>query len=79
MLESTVTERGQTTLPRDIRRTLDLQPGDRIRYVVEGDHVRILPVRAVAELKGLLKADRKPISIEEMDDAIATGARRESS
>jgi len=76
MQESTVTDRGQTTLPRDIRiRTaLDLQPGDRIRYVVEGAHVRILPVRAVADLKGMLKNSRTPVSLDDMDAAVAQGA-----
>ncbi len=74
MQESTVTDRGQTTLPRDIRTALDLQPGDRIRYVVEGAHVRILPVRAVADLKGMLKNSRTPVSLDDMDAAVAQGA-----
>ena len=36
---STVTRKGQTTLPLQIREALHLQPGDRISYEVLGDSV----------------------------------------
>lgn len=35
MLLSTVTERGQTTLPKGVRAALDIGPHDRIAYIVE--------------------------------------------
>lgn len=76
MQESTVTVRGQTTLPRDVRRALGLRPGDRVRYVLldEGE-VRLVRTRPVLELAGLLhRPGRAPVSLEEMDAAIAAGA-----
>ena len=38
---STISSKGQTTVPVAIRRTLDLHPGDAIAYEVEGDKVSI--------------------------------------
>ena len=73
MQESTITSKGQTTLPRDVRRALDLQAGDRIRYVVEGGEVRILPVRKLGELRGIIKTQH-PVSLDKMDAAIRDGA-----
>ena len=38
---STISSKGQTTVPVAIRRSLDLHPGDAIAYEVDGDKVRI--------------------------------------
>ncbi|WP_127904392.1 AbrB/MazE/SpoVT family DNA-binding domain-containing protein [Solirhodobacter olei] len=77
MAESTVTIKGQTTLPKAIRQALDLQPGDRLRYVILDDgEVRLMRERPVSELSGLLKRPGQgPVTLEEMDEAIAQGAR----
>ena len=46
MVESTVTSRGRTTLPKAVREALGIVRGDRLRYVVcEDSRVRMLPVR----------------------------------
>ena len=77
MTESTVTSRGQTTLPKAVRTALGVKPGDRIRYVVLEDGVRILPMRPVARLFGAFGHDGPPASLEDMDRAIAEGASEE--
>jgi AbrB family looped-hinge helix DNA binding protein len=80
MRESTVTLKGQTTLPRAVRDALDLRPGDRVRYLLLGNEVRLVKVRPVAELAGLLaRAGREPVGIGEMDEAIATAAAERAS
>ena len=40
MQESTITTKGQTTLPRTVRTALGLAPGDRVRYVILDGEVR---------------------------------------
>lgn len=40
-LETTLTQKGQVTIPLEIRRMMGLQPHDRVRFEVEGDTVRI--------------------------------------
>ena len=77
MLESTVTKKGQTTLPKPVRDTLGVQAGDRVRYVVLDDEVRILPVRPIRRLFGVLKHDGPPVTVEEMKRAIADAASGE--
>ncbi|MET4130658.1 type II toxin-antitoxin system PrlF family antitoxin [Roseovarius sp. MBR-6] len=79
MQESTVTIKGQTTLPRDVRAALGLKSGDKVRYVVMNGEVRLLKARPVAELEGVLarpdaQTNAGPVSLDEMDEAIAAGA-----
>ena len=38
---STISSKGQTTVPVSIRRSLDLHPGDALAYEVDGDKVSI--------------------------------------
>ena len=71
MKESAITAKGQTTLPRAVRDALGVVAGDRVRYVVEGNEVRLLKVRSVMELEGVLRSDRPPASLDEMEEAIA--------
>ncbi len=75
MRESTVTTKGQTTLPKDVRKLLGLQPGDKLRYILLDGEVRILRARPVLDLEGALKRPgQKTVTLDEMDEAIATGA-----
>tara|TARA_R110002072_G_C7822208_1_gene523472 strand:- start:80 stop:331 length:252 start_codon:yes stop_codon:yes gene_type:complete len=75
MQESTVTVKGQTTLPRDVRAALGLASGDRVRYVILDGEVRILKARSVKELRGALsRPGQTSVTIEAMEDAIAAGA-----
>ena len=70
---STLTSKGQVTLPKEIRDYLQVRAGDLIDFLVDGDgNVVVRPVTVrVGELKGLLyKPDRKPVSLEAMDQAI---------
>ena len=76
MQESTITLKGQTTLPKDVRQALDLHPGDRVRYLIlDGGEVRIARARPVTALAGALQdLVRRSVSLEDMDEAIASGA-----
>ena len=74
MVESKITSKGRTTIPKPVREALGVGPGDRVRYVVLGDEVRIKPVRPLARLLGALKHDGPPVTIEDMERAIAEGA-----
>ena len=76
MYESTVTAKGQTTLPKDVRDRLGLEPGDRVRYLIAGDSVRILRPRKAMSLCGALKRDGAVVSLAEMDAAIRERASR---
>ena len=66
---ATLTSKGQTTVPREIRDFLKLKTGDRIDFQINPDG-KTVTVRAasvpLSELRGLLKTDRmKPFNPEE--------------
>jgi len=73
MPQSTVTAKGQTTIPRSIRKHLNLHPGDKLEFVVtEGSEVLLRPATVdVTELRGLLHdAVKRPVAIEDMNAAV---------
>ena len=73
MIESGITSKGQTTLPKAVREALSVRAGDRVRYIIQDGEVRILPVRPVSRLFGILRHDGPAATLEDMDRAIAEG------
>jgi len=77
MASATVTSKGQITIPAEVRTALGLDPGDRVEFVEIGEkEFSIVPATgSVRELKGIFKGRiKRPVSLEEMDRAIAKGA-----
>jgi antitoxin PrlF len=72
---SKITSKGQTTIPLEVRDYLQLSAGDRIRYEFLDGKVVIIPQnRSALSLAGILyDPSRKPVSIEDMEDAIGEG------
>jgi AbrB family looped-hinge helix DNA binding protein len=74
---ATITSKGQVTIPVQVRAALGLDAGDRIEFVEvgKGQFAIVAATRSVRELKGLFQGKRsKPVSIEEMNAAIARRA-----
>lgn len=76
MIESVITSKGRTTLPRAVREALSVAPGDRVRYIIAGDEVRIMAARPIERLYGALAYDGPPATLEDMERAVAEGAAR---
>ena len=74
MTESIISTYGRTTLPKPVREALGLKMGDRIRYFVDGRTVRILPVRPIDRLFGMLRYTSVPVTIKEMERTVADAA-----
>jgi AbrB family looped-hinge helix DNA binding protein len=53
---STVTTKGQVTIPVDIRSLFHIRPNDRVDFVVEGDRIVLTPVRSLKDLRGAVQA-----------------------
>jgi antitoxin PrlF len=80
MLHSTVTGKGQTTIPGKIRKALRIKPGDRLEYVVHGDHATIRVHPGTRSLKGVLASKKgKGMSFAEIREATATAVRNRES
>jgi antitoxin PrlF len=75
-MESAITVKGQTTIPRAIREHLGLKPGDRVKFFVHPDGtVVLLPKRPAAALRGMIKSrHRRAVTLEEMTKAAVDGA-----
>jgi len=74
-----LTSKGQTTIPKDVRKRLNLHPGDRLEFVIdEGGRLLVLPASIDAsELAGMLKSPARAVSVEDMNRAIRKrGGRR---
>jgi antitoxin PrlF len=72
MAESTVTTKGQITIPKAVRERLHLEPGDKVYFDVQDDGSVSMMTRKhpIESLFGLLKSKarlKRPITIEEMN------------
>jgi len=80
MPHSTVTRKGQTTIPGKIRQALQIKPGDKLQYAVEGDHATIRVHPGTRSLKGALASKKgKRMSFGEIREAAAKAARDRAS
>lgn len=76
---ATVTSKGQITIPKEIRDRLRLQTGHRIEFQIDSKGKVSLTPRNhdIRSLKGIIRSrNRKPVSVEEMNQAIAEGSSR---
>ena len=76
MATSTLTTKGQITIPKEIREHFKLRAGHRLEFQIAADGLVVMRPRNrdVRELKGILRPKRrKPVSVEQMNEAIAEG------
>jgi AbrB family looped-hinge helix DNA binding protein len=67
--ESTLTSKGQTTIPKDIRESLGMKTGDRMTFTLMPDGTVLLRVKnkSIMSLAGTLrKKGRKPVPVEQL-------------
>jgi antitoxin PrlF len=73
---STITSKGQITLPRSVRQSLGLSTGDKVDFVAVEGGFMLVPMRQdIRALKGRFggRVDR-PVTLEEMDEEIGRAA-----
>lgn len=75
MPDATVTSKGQITIPAQVRRDLGLKAGSRVSFVQldNGAYEIVAKTGSVKSLKGRIRPLDHPVSIEEMNEAIAQG------
>lgn len=74
MASAALTSKGQITIPIEVRQELGLKAGDRIEFV-KGEEGKffIQPKKgSIMNLRGIIKWTGKSVTIEEMNEAIAT-------
>jgi antitoxin PrlF len=79
MPTSTLTTKGQVTIPKPIRKVLRVEAGDSVEFVADAQGRVVVRARTsgIADLKGILRRQgRKPVSIAAMNEAIRAGSRK---
>lgn len=72
MASSTLTSKGQITLPKSVRERLRLDVGDRVEFVETETGFELRTATSdIRQIKGLLPRPRRPVSVEAMNRAIA--------
>ena len=73
MSTATITSKGQITIPASVRQALKVETGDRVEFIeVEpGRFEFFAATRSVRDLKGMFGKPARPVSIDEMNRAIA--------
>jgi AbrB family looped-hinge helix DNA binding protein len=72
MALATMTTKGQVTIPKDIRKQLHLNSGDKIEIVISTKGEAIMrPLSAkVDDIFGILQTNRKAVSVEDMNSVL---------
>lgn len=53
---STVTTKGQVTIPKEVRDLLSIHPNDKVDFIIEGGRAILVPVKSLKELRGAVTA-----------------------
>lgn len=64
-MQTTLTSKGQVTIPRDVRQHFGLKQGMAVTFEIEGDHIALRPARSVRQTQnsgfGMIKSRRKGV------------------
>jgi len=61
----TVSPKFQVVIPRSVRQSLGIKPGQKVQVIHYGDRIELIPIRPIEETRGFLKGidtsvDREP-------------------
>jgi AbrB family looped-hinge helix DNA binding protein len=80
MPSSTISSKGQITIPKEIREALRVDSGDRVLFIIRADGVVELRPETVdlLDLVGILEpSDGRRATIEQINDAVRGGAAKD--
>lgn len=73
---STVTSKGQVTIPKEIRDLLHIRSNDKVDFVLDGERVVLVQVKTLLDLRGAVQAEGKGDFSKERARAKAAVAKR---
>jgi AbrB family looped-hinge helix DNA binding protein len=63
----TISPKYQVVIPREIREKWNVKPGQKVRFIIYGNRLEIVPVRDIKEARGFLKGMSSNVEREEED------------
>ena len=63
----TISSKYQMVIPRSIREKWNVKPGQKVRLIVYGNRLEVVPVRNIKEARGFLKGMCSEIERDEED------------
>lgn len=67
-MQTTITSKGQVTIPRDVRQYFGLQQGTAVSFAIAGDHIELRPAPSVrqgaASGFGLIQSKRPGVPVD---------------
>ncbi len=73
---STVTSKGQVTIPKAIRDLLHIKPNDKVDFIRQGERIILVPVKTLKDIRGIITASGKPDFDEERKAAKTAVGKR---
>ena len=75
-MRTTLTSKGQLTVPKSIRERLEIKAGDKLEFFIhDNGMVELVPITSsITKLKGMVPKPEKPVSLADMEKAICEGA-----
>lgn len=77
MRSSALTTKGQVTIPSEMRQQLQLQPGDKIGFLLEDGHIILFKKLDNIEAAFGICKPKKTASLKDIEDAIHTQGSKE--
>ncbi len=65
MITVTISPKFQVVIPKQIRESLKLEPGQKVQAIEYDNRVELIPVRPVTEMRGFLKGIDTTVEREE--------------
>lgn len=68
-----LTSKGQVTIPKEIRRALNLKPSEKVAIIIEDDHAIIKPLRgSILDIGGSISipSNEKPVKFHKIREEV---------
>lgn len=71
MMESTLTRKGQVTIPKEIRDRLGMKEGEKVIFVIRGEEVILKVVKGtILDLRGSVRRSTSPEDLEKIRQSV---------
>ena len=76
-ISAKVTSKGQITLPKELRKSLGIKPGDRVSFqkTEKGNYELIAKTKTMEDIRGIISYDGPPLSTDDIVELVRRSRR----